>query len=96
MAAWPALPGPQATAAGTPRFIPCPRPAREARNEGGTEMGELKDKIKGHADTMVGEIKRGVGKVTKNPNMEAEGEAQKLKGTAEKAKAAVKGTINKF
>lgn len=59
-------------------------------------MGELKDKIKGHADTMVGEVKRGIGKATNNPNLEAEGEAQKLKGTAEKAKGAVKGVINKI
>ncbi|GBQ26999.1 CsbD family protein [Gluconacetobacter azotocaptans] len=59
-------------------------------------MGELKDKAKGHADTMLGEVKRGIGKATNNPELEAKGAAQKMKGQAEKAKGGVKGTLNKL
>ncbi|GBQ87875.1 stress response protein CsbD [Gluconacetobacter johannae DSM 13595] len=59
-------------------------------------MGELKDKAKGHADTMLGAVKHRIGKATHNPELEARGAAQKLKGQAEKTKGGVKGTLNKL
>ncbi|MBB2201509.1 CsbD family protein [Gluconacetobacter tumulisoli] len=59
-------------------------------------MGELRDKVKGHADTMLGEVKRGIGKATNNPELEAKGAAQKVKGQAGKTKGAMKGALNKL
>ena len=56
-------------------------------------MGELKDKAKGYANEAMGNIKQGVADVTDNASLDAEGKAQELKGTAQKASGEVKGQL---
>jgi uncharacterized protein YjbJ (UPF0337 family) len=48
-------------------------------------MSGTKDKAKGLANEAVGNIKQGVGKVTDNDKLRAEGKAQELKGEAQQA-----------
>jgi uncharacterized protein YjbJ (UPF0337 family) len=63
-------------------------------------MGSTGDKIKGMANEAVGNIKQGVGHVTGNEEMEADGVVQERKGeaqqTAGKVKDKVKDTVDKF
>ena len=47
-------------------------------------MGSTTDKIKGYANEAAGKAKQGVGKVTGNDKMRAEGAAQEAKGDAQK------------
>ena len=58
-------------------------------------MSSTTDKIKGLANEAVGNIKQGVGSVTGNEKLQAEGKAQALKGEAQKtvgdAKDGIKG-----
>ncbi|RZK86708.1 MAG: CsbD family protein [Methylobacterium sp.] len=47
-------------------------------------MSSTTDKIKGLANEAVGNVKQGVGNVTGNEKLQAEGKAQELKGEAQK------------
>ena len=53
-------------------------------------MSSTTDKIKGLANEAVGNIKQGVGSVTGNEKLQAEGKAQELKGEAQKTVGDVK------
>ncbi|CAO4144598.1 CsbD family protein [Methylorubrum aminovorans] len=53
-------------------------------------MSSTSDKIKGLANEAVGNIKQGVGNVTGNDKLVAEGKAQELKGEAQKTVGDVK------
>ena len=57
-------------------------------------MGEFTDKLDAAGNKIVGNIKEAIGKATGNEKLEAEGDAQQLKGTAQEVKGDVKGTIN--
>lgn len=52
-------------------------------------MGELKDKVKGVANEVVGEAKQH----SRDPDTRDEGEGQELKGQAQQVKGAVKGAL---
>jgi uncharacterized protein YjbJ (UPF0337 family) len=56
-------------------------------------MGSTTDKMKGYANEAAGKAKQGVGKVTGNDKMRAEGAAQEVKGDAQKTVGKVKGAI---
>ena len=56
-------------------------------------MGELADKVKGHANKAAGAVKENVGKATGDKELEAKGDAQQLKGEAQKLKGDVKGAL---
>lgn len=58
-------------------------------------MSGTKDKVKGLANEAVGNIKQGVGKVTDNDRLRAEGKAQELKGEAQQAVGKVKDAVKK-
>lgn len=62
-------------------------------------MSSTSDKAKGLANEAVGNIKQGVGKVTGNDKLHAEGKAQEVKGETQqavgKAKDAVKDAVKK-
>ncbi|MCU1722495.1 MAG: CsbD family protein [Pseudomonas sp.] len=58
-------------------------------------MSGTKDKVKGVANEAVGNIKQGVGKVTDNDKLRAEGKAQELKGEAQQAVGKVKDAVKK-
>ncbi|MBV6288548.1 CsbD family protein [Pseudomonas aegrilactucae] len=62
-------------------------------------MSSTSDKAKGLANEAVGNIKQGVGKVTGNDKLRAEGKAQEVKGETQqavgKAKDAVKDAVKK-
>lgn len=62
-------------------------------------MGSTTDRIKGLANEAVGNAKQGIGKVTGDQKLQAEGVAQEVKGEAQQATAdakdAVKDTANK-
>lgn len=62
-------------------------------------MSSTTDKIKGAANEALGKAKQGVGNVTDNDSLKAEGAAQELKGKAQgtvgDAKEAVKDTVNR-
>ena len=45
-------------------------------------MGANKERVKGAAEELKGNIKKGVGDLIDNEQMEAEGEAERLKGQA--------------
>lgn len=45
-------------------------------------MGEVKDRAKGLANEAAGNVKQGWGKLTDNPELEAEGIVQERKGEA--------------
>ena len=53
-------------------------------------MSSTTDTIKGLANEAVGNLKQGVGKVTGNDTLVAEGKAQELKGEAQKTVGDVK------
>ncbi|WP_199554908.1 CsbD family protein [Sandaracinobacteroides hominis] len=56
-------------------------------------MGEVKDRAKGLANEAAGNIKQGWGKLTDNPELEAEGIAQERKGEAQQVAGKVKGKM---
>jgi uncharacterized protein YjbJ (UPF0337 family) len=56
-------------------------------------MGELTDKAKGIGNKIAGAAKQGAGDATDDPNLEAEGRAQKTKGTAQQVVGKVKGAL---
>jgi uncharacterized protein YjbJ (UPF0337 family) len=53
-------------------------------------MGEFTDRLKGGANKVVGGVKQ----ESSDPDVRAEGDAQKLKGTGQDLKGKVKGVIN--
>lgn len=56
-------------------------------------MGELIDKAKAAGNKVAGSVKENIGKATDNERLEAEGKAQKLKGTAQDMAGSVKGAF---
>ncbi|WP_430912397.1 CsbD family protein [Methylobacterium sp. sgz302541] len=56
-------------------------------------MSSTTDKIKGLANEAAGNVKQGVGKMTGNEKLEAEGKAQELKGDAQKKVGETKDVI---
>jgi uncharacterized protein YjbJ (UPF0337 family) len=56
-------------------------------------MGELKDKVAGHANELAGKVKRAAGDALDRPDLRAEGDAQEAKGDLQKTKGAVKGAV---
>lgn len=56
-------------------------------------MGELTDKAKAAGNKVAGATKEAIGKATDNERLEAEGQAQKLKGTGQDVKGSVKGAL---
>ncbi|AIQ87827.1 UPF0337 protein [Methylobacterium phyllosphaerae] len=63
-------------------------------------MSSTTDKIKGVANEALGKAKQGIGDVTNNDKLKAEGAAQELKGKAQgtvgDAKSAVKSATDKL
>jgi uncharacterized protein YjbJ (UPF0337 family) len=58
-------------------------------------MSANNDKLKGTANTSVGNLKEGIGKATGNQNLEAEGAVQKTKGHAQQLSGSIRETIKK-
>jgi len=56
-------------------------------------MGEMADKAKAAGNKVSGNIKEGIGKLTDNERLEAEGKAQQAKGTAQDVSGSVKGAL---
>jgi uncharacterized protein YjbJ (UPF0337 family) len=56
-------------------------------------MGELKDKAKGLGNEIAGNVKQAAGRVSNDPNLEAEGIAQEHKGEGQNLKGSVKGAL---
>ena len=56
-------------------------------------MSSTTDKIKGLANEAVGNVKQGIGNVTDNDKLKAEGKAQELKGEAQKTTGDVKDGV---
>ena len=56
-------------------------------------MSSTTDKIKGLANEAVGNVKQGVGKVTGDAKLQAEGVAQETKGEAQQAAGKVKDGV---
>ncbi len=56
-------------------------------------MGEFTDKVAAAANKVVGNVKESIGEHTDNPNLVAEGEAQKAKGTGQDVSGSVKGAL---
>jgi uncharacterized protein YjbJ (UPF0337 family) len=56
-------------------------------------MGEFTDKLDAAGNKIAGNIKEAIGKATGNEKLEAEGDAQQLKGTAQNVKGNVKGAL---
>ncbi len=56
-------------------------------------MSSTTDKMKGLANEAVGNVKQGIGNVTGDEKLKAEGKAQELKGGAQKTVGDVKGTV---
>jgi uncharacterized protein YjbJ (UPF0337 family) len=65
---------------------------RTARTEE-LPMSSTTDKIKGLANEAVGNVKQGIGNMTGNEKLQAEGKAQELKGEAQKTTGDVKDGI---
>lgn len=55
-------------------------------------MGEFTDKLKGGANQVAGDLKKG----SADPSVRDEGRAQAAKGDAQELKGKVKGVINKL
>jgi uncharacterized protein YjbJ (UPF0337 family) len=55
-------------------------------------MGEFTDKLKGNANQAIGGLKQD----SADPDVRAEGDAQKIKGGGQELKGKVKGVINKL
>ena len=58
-------------------------------------MSSTSDKAKGLANEAIGNIKQGVGKVTGNDKLRAEGVVQEKKGEAQKAVGDTKDAVKK-
>ena len=58
-------------------------------------MSSTSDKVKGVANEAVGNIKQGVGKVTGNDKLRAEGVVQEKKGEVQKAVGDIKEAVKK-
>ena len=56
-------------------------------------MSSTTDKIKGLANEAAGNVKQGVGNVTGDTKLQAEGKAQELKGDAQQAAGKVKDGV---
>lgn len=56
-------------------------------------MGEFTDKLDAAGNKIAGKAKELLGEVTGNEKLEAEGEAQQLKGTAQDVKGSIKGAL---
>jgi uncharacterized protein YjbJ (UPF0337 family) len=56
-------------------------------------MGELTDKAKAAGNKAAGAIKEAIGKNQRDPDLVAEGQAQKAKGTAQDIKGSIKGAL---
>ena len=56
-------------------------------------MGELKDRAKGLTNEAIGNVKQGIGKMTGNDKLKAEGVAQELKGEAQQVAGKIKGAM---
>jgi uncharacterized protein YjbJ (UPF0337 family) len=56
-------------------------------------MGEFTDKVAAAGNKLAGSVKDAVGEATGNSRLEAEGEAQKAKGTGQDVKGSVKGAL---
>ncbi len=56
-------------------------------------MGEMTDKAKAAGNKAAGSIKDGVGDLTGNERLQAEGKAQKAKGAAQDVSGTVKGKL---
>ncbi len=56
-------------------------------------MGEFTDKVKAAGNKIAGSVKEAIGDATDNPQLEAEGVAQKAKGSAQDVAGSVKGAL---
>lgn len=56
-------------------------------------MGEFVDKTKAAGNKAAGNVKEAVGDATNNHDLEADGRAQKAKGTAQDVSGTVKGKL---
>ncbi len=56
-------------------------------------MGKLTDTIKGVSNEIVGKTKQAAGDANNDPNLQAEGSAQELKGEGQNLKGKVKGAL---
>jgi uncharacterized protein YjbJ (UPF0337 family) len=56
-------------------------------------MGEFTDKLDAAGNKIAGKAKELYGEATGNAELEAEGEAQQLKGTGQDVKGSVKGAL---
>ncbi|EQB33369.1 CsbD family protein [Sphingobium ummariense] len=56
-------------------------------------MGEMTDKLKAAGNKAAGSIKEAVGRENRDPALEAEGQAQKGKGTVQDVKGSIKGAL---
>jgi uncharacterized protein YjbJ (UPF0337 family) len=56
-------------------------------------MGEMTDKAKAAGNKLAGNIKEGVGKMTDDERLEAEGKAQQVKGSAQDVSGTIKGKL---
>jgi len=57
-------------------------------------MSSTTDKLKALANEAVGNVKQGLGQVTSNDRLVAEGKAQELKGEAQRTVGEVKDGVN--
>lgn len=56
-------------------------------------MGEMTDKLKAAGNKTAGSVKDVAGEATDNPDLQAEGKAQKAKGSAQDVAGTVKGKL---
>jgi len=56
-------------------------------------MGELTDKVKAAGNKAAGAVKEAAGRHQRDPDLAAEGKAQKTKGTAQDIKGSIKGAL---
>ena len=56
-------------------------------------MGELKDKAKGLANEVAGNVKQAAGKAKNDPALHAEGKAQERKGEGQQLVGKIKGAL---
>ena len=56
-------------------------------------MGEFTDKVKAAGNKVAGAVKEGLGDATDDTRLEAEGQAQQDKGTAQNVKGSIKGAL---
>lgn len=58
-------------------------------------MSGTKDKVKGTANEVAGNVKQGIGKATGSAKMQAEGKVKERKGDAQKTVGKVKDAVSK-